>query len=356
MKNKRRIDIDFIRGIAVFCVLWGHSIQYFSQGKFNFFQNSVFKFIYGFHMPLFMLICGYLFYKTCQKDNFKNNLKKLIKSTIYPSFIFGSIFFIISILFDNDLHQTIQGKQLIKLFYECITSLWFLWSVFFCSLFVLLIVNIVKNSYLKYIFFVLGFIIMSIIPEKIEIAKTMNLWMYPYFIGGYLFNEHKDRFKYNVINYIGFFSIPLYFLLIKYFDSDFYIYTTGIAIISGGIRQIKIDIYRWIVGLLGSFSIIYISKKILEKDIHRNSIINFFIKLGEKSLQIYILQAFLLERIATFLYNGLLTKIDLSWIVADMLIYNFIITPLIAISFALIILLLNNVLNKSKLSKFLFGR
>ena len=52
-------------------VIWRHSIQYCYAGEQAFFENPVFKFIYGFHMPLFMIISGYLFFGSCQKYNNK---------------------------------------------------------------------------------------------------------------------------------------------------------------------------------------------------------------------------------------------------------------------------------------------
>lgn len=60
--DNRNLFIDALRGISIFLVLWGHSIQYFSAGEINYFNNFVFRFIYSFHMPLFFLISGYVFY------------------------------------------------------------------------------------------------------------------------------------------------------------------------------------------------------------------------------------------------------------------------------------------------------
>lgn len=66
--KKRVREIDLIKGIAIFLVVFGHSIQYGSGSYFLksglFFQNNVFKVIYSFHMPLFMLVSGFLFYSS----------------------------------------------------------------------------------------------------------------------------------------------------------------------------------------------------------------------------------------------------------------------------------------------------
>ena len=72
-------------------MLWGHSIQYSCMDQFDFFENSAFKFIYSFHMPLFMLISGYLFYYSCQKRTLWELLTHKTK-VLFPAIILCSIF------------------------------------------------------------------------------------------------------------------------------------------------------------------------------------------------------------------------------------------------------------------------
>ncbi len=60
--NERNATLDCVKGLAIFLVVWGHCIQFlFSDVSQSYFQNPVFKFIYTFHMPLFMAVSGYLF-------------------------------------------------------------------------------------------------------------------------------------------------------------------------------------------------------------------------------------------------------------------------------------------------------
>lgn len=33
--------VDFIKGISIILVLWGHCIQYFSIGKFDFYEDDL---------------------------------------------------------------------------------------------------------------------------------------------------------------------------------------------------------------------------------------------------------------------------------------------------------------------------
>lgn len=52
-RQNSRQYLDVVKGFAIFLMLWGHSIQYCTNGEFDFFENNAFKFIYSFHMPLF---------------------------------------------------------------------------------------------------------------------------------------------------------------------------------------------------------------------------------------------------------------------------------------------------------------
>lgn len=72
---QRNSFIDFVKGVLIFLVVLGHCIQY-GSGKYYFtrqsyFENILFKIIYSFHMPLFSLISGFLFFYSCQSHSEK---------------------------------------------------------------------------------------------------------------------------------------------------------------------------------------------------------------------------------------------------------------------------------------------
>lgn len=98
--SQRSKSIDILKGIAIFLVVLGHAIQYGNGIDYlsnqNFFDNLIFKIIYSFHMPLFMLISGYLFYYSISKKNIKELLKSRFTSIIIPIIAWGLL---INILF-----------------------------------------------------------------------------------------------------------------------------------------------------------------------------------------------------------------------------------------------------------------
>ena len=53
----RNKAFDVLKLFAIFLVVWGHCIQNLHSG--DFYSEPVYKIIYSFHMPLFMVISGF---------------------------------------------------------------------------------------------------------------------------------------------------------------------------------------------------------------------------------------------------------------------------------------------------------
>lgn len=58
--SERNVLLDVLKGFAIFLVVMGHAIQY---NQVDFDTNPVFRFIYSFHMPLFMFVSGFILKK-----------------------------------------------------------------------------------------------------------------------------------------------------------------------------------------------------------------------------------------------------------------------------------------------------
>ena len=81
---QRNHYLSLAKGVAIILMLWGHCIQYCNNESFDIFENHVFQFIYSFHMPLFMIISGYLFYYSFSKRNLEELLKHRIQGLLQP--------------------------------------------------------------------------------------------------------------------------------------------------------------------------------------------------------------------------------------------------------------------------------
>lgn len=73
MAEKKKINwVIILQGWAMFLVVIGHAFLG-AAGQGPKWENALFHFAYSFHMPLFMLISGWLFYLTRLKINDLNN-------------------------------------------------------------------------------------------------------------------------------------------------------------------------------------------------------------------------------------------------------------------------------------------
>mgnify|MGYP003062873836 FL=1 len=126
---------DFLRGLAIFLVLLGHSIQWFDP---NWKQNPLFEGIYSFHMPLFMFISGYFLRKNLDQVPFWEWQKQKARQLFLPSVV-NSIVFSLLIYF-----TICQGWSHLKpIWYH--EALWYL-NTLFAFVVVARIIAICRNS------------------------------------------------------------------------------------------------------------------------------------------------------------------------------------------------------------------
>lgn len=90
MNYKRLLYIDNLRGILILLVILGHCIQFLDA---DFDHNLAFKYIYAFHMPLFMFISGFVGF--LQKSGFQV-IKKRFCQLIIPFTAWSVILYFIN--------------------------------------------------------------------------------------------------------------------------------------------------------------------------------------------------------------------------------------------------------------------
>lgn len=289
--KKRNPYIDIVKAILIILVLIGHSIQYGSGSNYLsnklFFDNIIFKFIYSFHMPLFIMISGYLSYNSINKNNFFTILKTKISTLIIPIFIWT-----IPILIFK-LNEFYSIREFIKLsIYTFSTNLWFLWSLFYLTILVKLINKFCEDNIIIYIiiFLLTFFIPDEIIFKKFTLQFYLYSYMYLFFITGYLFKKHNLQEKINksIINKTLIINTYLFIILLIPFNKDTYIYTTGMNIINN-YSQLLNDLYRYLIGFVGSIEILLIINKITPYI--KENIKDKLLYLGKNTLGIYIISS-----------------------------------------------------------------
>ena len=135
--NKKRDEsLDYIKGVLIFLVVYGHSLCWMGvniQKPFNF----IALFIYSFHMPLFVFLSGY-FFSPMKRNDVAETLHKKYKRLIQPHLFFNLIM-IIPIFcfweqFGHFLTRESNGIITPKSIYLYITMFWYLWCIFLSSM------------------------------------------------------------------------------------------------------------------------------------------------------------------------------------------------------------------------------
>lgn len=273
---KRNILIDTIKGVAITLMVIGHCIQYGSGTLYlengYFFQNTIFKFIYSFHMPLFMVVSGYLFYYSIKKYDFMVNIKNRVTQLLIPIVFHAFVKQLIHFIINRTIAFSID---------TFIYNLWFLWAILFCSLIILITNKLFKDNLLVYIAI---FCLLYFLPDRYNI--NLYSYTYVYFILGYLVNKYNIKCKNeNKRNAIAIVSCFIFAILLCFYNYNSYIYTSGCYILKGNVvNQLLINLYRTIIGLIGSVSVVLILK-IIEK----KGELKLLPYIGKYSLGIYLI-------------------------------------------------------------------
>lgn len=331
--NQRSVYIDIVKAFAIICVVFGHSIQFGSGSEYLqkgiYFENILFKVIYSFHMPLFMLISGYLFAFSINKRKWSELIVYKIKTLIVPillwSIISCALILLKMYLNEQPISLLIAVKEYIAISLE---NFWFLWAIFWCSFVVTIVHKFFGDNVIIY---VLGLVLTFIIPDILNLS--LYKFMYPFFLMGYFFNSKNYVKKYkNIIEskqtlaLCGIVFIGLLYL----YDYDSYIYTSGYCILKDDLlKQLFINVYRFSVGITGSSFVMLIIKKAYKYiGTKANHIILY---VGQNSIGIYIISSFVFSYALTIItfnlssINYFITIIETATILFFCLLCTFII-------------------------------
>lgn len=291
--EKRSVYLDVVKGLAIILVVLTHSIQWgsgevFFQEKL-FFEDPLFKFVYGFHMPLFMGVSGYLFLGSVQRHKPIKILQSRLRSLLLPILSSQTLYLLVLLL----LGMTVLSAGWI---YSYFSALWFLWSVLISSFLTLLGRVAFKDSLFYHI--VVLILLLFIPAEKLS---ALHVFMYPYFVIGYFWNQWNGSEVYNkqpLGRKWGIFmvSFALYVLLsITYDTQGRSVYVNGISLTGRAslCSQLLIDVVRYIYGGLGIVMAMVVVKLFMETlQVSIGVIRQWMLLLGRNTLSIYIFNFF----------------------------------------------------------------
>lgn len=132
MTEKNRLNwIDSCKGFAIILVVLGHMEKgLVSSGQFpvyNSFLSGLDRFIYTFHMPLFFIISGYIFYRAycANKEAKKVKYKNQIINSIYVYFIFSTVQWLIQFAVSSEVNTELHISDLYLMPIKPMSPYWY---------------------------------------------------------------------------------------------------------------------------------------------------------------------------------------------------------------------------------------
>lgn len=227
--NKRLYYIDNLRGLLIILVVLGHCIQ---NLDLDFDHNIVFRYIYSFHMPLFMFISGFVSYK---KEYKFISIKRRFIQLVIP-FIAWAM-----------LGLTIQGEYNWTWLTQPDTGLWFLWVLFWIGVIhiVLSKLSVILKIEENLIFGISCILFLGILfINKLSFGYHLVAWYLPFYLMGSILKRFENQL-FPIINK-NYFVLGMLFVILAFYwmrnESPTFININSQALIFG---------YKFIVGFIG---------------------------------------------------------------------------------------------------------
>lgn len=286
MKDGRNIVFDALKALAIFLVVYGHSIQFF--GVTDYWTNPVFQFIYSFHMPLFFMISGF-FFSSALRLGWKDFLIKKSVTLLLPCYVWAFIY--------GGIHFTGWGEFGQKLINPWEWPFWFLKGLFLTQLIVYTCMHLssrIMGRDKKHLLFAMLMTLAVYVLPFMSVPRVMT----PMFWMGYVIRLYYDQFKTHYLS-VGMLSLLIFSILYLFWDTEGMQYYAGALPkayeIIGHMREYTwhdglLIVHRIAIGLSGSVAIIalmHVTQKIPD----------VVAIVGSATQGIYILQTLVLETI-----------------------------------------------------------
>jgi fucose 4-O-acetylase-like acetyltransferase len=285
--KKGRIDyLDGLRGLAIFLMVMGHVLAWiFSDCQKAFDSNLscglVWKFIYAFHMPLFMFVSGYFFRFSNEESLLQNALNLIYKKFVALLIPFATMGYLLWVVRDNGVEY------------------WFLRTLFelfvLCLPFYIVSNKINKNNKLIVDLLIFGFgycllfggfhFLNAELKTILDAGRIVN--HYPYFVFGFLLRKHEILQKILQKNVVYSLSLIIFLTL-------FFLGTLGYFSM-GGIIGFAL---KYIIPFSAIFALYYFFIYIYrERGGKKVGVLNLFSYLGTHSIEIYLIHFFFTFRL-----------------------------------------------------------
>ncbi len=280
VETHRNYLIDNSKGILIFLVVLGHSLE-FLRKDYDI-VRIMYTFVYLFHMPVFVFISGYL------SKNIEKGRKNAVKTLFIPFLFFNTIWNVVEMYlqyFPGNNAGEITNITLFSFF----TPGWALWYIFSMFLWKIFLPDLLKIKNIFIISIIVGIAARLFSELGTFMALSRTLSFTPFFLAGYYTSEKKlhELRKFGqvpsilitgigialAILFVKLFNIPGEFL---WADRSYNHFEIGI------IKSVILATLNYGIGFL----FIYVFANLVPKKE------TFLCKLGRNTLSVYLLHTY----------------------------------------------------------------
>lgn len=329
--GNRIVYIDALKLFAIFSVLWGHSIQYLITDEY--YLQPVYRFIYAFHMPLFMALSGYVV-SNSNASGLWNFLIKKGRQLLLPLVSAVGVYYLV-VKFSHIPHDnfiTMVGVML-----------WFLKSAFVCA--ILYRLSSKCGRYFKYVCIITVLILICMMPCGAGYLDRLKLdIMYPSFLLGVGLRRYSTWINTHLFK-VCIIAGGIFLCMLVKWDAGFWAESGHVLIAQSELlNRLYLQLYRIAIGLAGTLFFMTLFEWIAAK-VPGSKFGYMICSLGSYTLGVYILQTFLLEIAMPQLLN-----FDNQ----NRLAFVFITAPIISIGVMAVCLIGVKILRLFKITSFMF--
>lgn len=303
MEKQRMRSFDALKFLGILLVVWGHSLAWFSSAEGNEMISS--RIIYSFHMPLFMAIAGFFSAKIIDKP-----LKDVLWGRCLPLLVPTCTLGVVLALYNWYVYD-------VPFLVMLTMSFWFLVSLAMCTF---LYYITLRRKRGRTIMFFVGLLISQILTPLLKYNFQIGT-MYPAFLMGALLSMNFEWFKRHSRT-IFLVSTILYVALMIVGVPDGY--ATKFDLHHGTKPLLEFAyqyLYKIITGISGAIAAISLFEW-LAACFPVSNLGEHFCAVGRDTLAIYVLSG-------TIVYNFVARHITLD--TTGSLVFQFVLTPIIAI-------------------------
>ncbi len=277
---------DVAKCLLMFLVILGHIVQLWQYGSIssdNFWEDGVFKAIYMFHMPCFVLISGYFAGKTIQKQTWRT-LPKYARRLLLPGITFGC-FWLLHRITCEAADTPLDILQIAK----AAGPFWFLIILFECVCFFIL-VSLPSSKIFKTTMIIFPLVLalaISELPQHLQHFFPHNRWFvyyWPFFLLGAAMRHYRispEKVK-NSSLWLGIFCV-LYVISFYFFPHQWTVYQKAPTL---SLESLTINGIRTLVAVIGCAAFLFIVRVVAFMG--KYPIIRL---LGAATMGLYVLQS-----------------------------------------------------------------